>query len=70
MSVTIETASPQEPEIRALVEASHALMHKLFPPEDIYALDIDALETADIRLFAARHEDTVLGIGALAVRDG
>ena len=70
MSVAVEAASPQEPEIRALVEASHALMRRLFPPEDIYALDVDALGAADIRLFAARDGDAVLGIGALAVRDG
>ena len=70
MSVAVEPASPREPEVRALVEASHALMQKLFPPEDIYALDVDALGAAEIRLFAARDGDAVLGIGALAVRDG
>ena len=70
MSVAVEAASPQEAEIRALVEESHALMRKLFPPEDIYALDVDALGAAEIRLFAARDGDAVLGIGALAVRDG
>lgn len=70
MSVAVEAASPQEAEIRALVEESHALMRKLFPPEDIYALDVDALDAAEIRLFAARDGDAVLGIGALAVRDG
>ena len=70
MSVAVEAASPREPGVRALVEASHALMRKLFAPEDIYALDIDALGAAEIRLFAARDGDAVLGIGALAVRDG
>ena len=70
MSVAVEAASPREPGVRALVEASHELMRKLFAPEDIYALDIDALGASEIRLFAARDGDAVLGIGALAVRDG
>jgi putative acetyltransferase len=66
----ITAADPKEPGTRALLEASHALMQSLFPPEDNFFLDIDALCAPDIRFFAAMEGTTCLGTGALALRDG
>ncbi|GAB4286620.1 MAG: GNAT family N-acetyltransferase [Roseovarius sp.] len=68
--LTVARADPRAPGPRALLEASHALMRAAFPPEDNYFLDIDALCGPDIRFFAAREGRTVLGTGALALRDG
>lgn len=68
--LVIEPADPRAPGPRALLNASHALMQKLFSPEDNYYLEIDALCTADIHFFAAREGEQTLGTGALAVRDG
>ena len=45
-------------------------MIELFPPEDNYALDIDALCAPDISFFVAREGAVILGVGALAVREG
>ena len=66
----VEEADPRAPGPRALLEQSHRLMRALFPPEDNYFLDIDALCGADIRFFAARTGDTTLGTGALVPCDG
>ncbi|MCZ7675241.1 MAG: GNAT family N-acetyltransferase [Roseovarius sp.] len=66
----VEPADPRAPGPRALIEAGHALMQEMFPPEDNHFLDIDALAAPDIRLFAARAGAEVLGTGALALREG
>jgi putative acetyltransferase len=66
----ITAADPREPGVTALLDASHALMQSLFPPEDNFFLDIDALCAPDIRVFAAMEGTSCLGTGALALRDG
>lgn len=63
-------ADPKAPDATALLSASHALMQSLFPPEDNFFLDIDALCAPDIRFFTAMEGATCLGTGALALRDG
>jgi len=63
-------ADPKEPGATALLTASHALMQSLFPPEDNFFLDIDALCAGDIRFFVAMEGTTCLGTGALALREG
>lgn len=66
----VEPADPRDPGPRQLLEASHALMRHLFPPEDNYFLNIDELRAPNIRFFEAREGDTTLGTGALALKDG
>ena len=68
--IEIAPADPGAPEVRALLAESHALMQRLFSPEENHFLSIDALRGPDIRFFAAREGDAVLGTGALALRDG
>jgi putative acetyltransferase len=68
--IIVEAADPRHPEASALLRASHALMESLFPPEDNFFLDIDALCAPDIRFFAARSGGAIVGTGALALRDG
>ncbi|MRU15880.1 GNAT family N-acetyltransferase [Roseovarius sp. A21] len=66
----VEAANPRDPGPRAVLEASHALMRALFPPEDNYFLDLDALCGDSIRFFAARQGEKTLGTGALAIMEG
>jgi putative acetyltransferase len=66
----IEETDPLAAGPKALLEESHALMRALFPPEDNYFLDFEALRGDDIRFFAARDGREVLGTGALALREG
>jgi len=62
----VEQGDPRDPQPTALLQTSHALMERLFPPEDNHYLSIDALCTPDIRFFIAREGDAVLGCAALA----
>ena len=62
----VEQGDPRAPQATALLQASHTLMERLFPPEDNHYLSIGALCTPDIRFFIAREGDTVLGCAALA----
>lgn len=60
----VTRGDPRHPQVRALLQASHALMESLFPPEDNHYLSIDALCVPDVHFFVARDGDTVLGCGA------
>jgi putative acetyltransferase len=70
MSFVIREGDPRDPQVVALLEASHALMENLFPPEDNHFLSIDALCVPEIRFRVAVDGDVVLGCGAVAVKDG
>ena len=64
----VEAADPRAPGPRALLEASHALMQEIFPPEENYFLKIDELCADGVIFFAAREGTTTLGTGALAIK--
>jgi len=66
MTLIVEPGDPRDPQATALLQASHALMESLFPPEDNHFLSIDALCTPDIHFFIAREADTTFGCAALA----
>ncbi len=68
--ITVEPGNPQDPQPRALLEQSHALMRSLFPAEACHFLDIDALCAPHVLFFNARRRDWILGTGALALQDG
>ena len=70
MSIKISRGDPRHPDATDLLKRSHALMERLFPPEDNFYLDIDALCGRDIRFFVAKEHGRILGVGALALRDG
>lgn len=60
----VERGDPRAPQARALLEASHALMESLFPPEDNHYLSIDALCVPEVQFYIARDGDATLGCGA------
>jgi len=68
--IIVDPADPHDPGPRALLEASHALMRSLFPAEANHFLSLDALAAPGIHVFAARRGAAVLGVGALAEKDG
>ncbi len=68
--IIVARGDPHHPQATALLHASHALMQSLFPPEDNFYLDINDLTADHIRFFIAREGDSVLGTGALALKDG
>ncbi|WP_323780542.1 GNAT family N-acetyltransferase [Thalassovita sp.] len=67
--IIVELSDPHQPQATALLQQSHALMQSLFPPEDNFFLSIDDLCASNIRFFTARDGATVLGTGALAVKE-
>lgn len=66
MSVTVKPGDPRDPAASALLKQSHALMESLFPPEDNFYLDIDALAQPQIAFFVALRNGETLGTAALA----
>jgi len=65
--IIVERNNPHHPGAKALLEQSHALMRSLFPPEENFFLDFDALVAPDIHFFTARDGDEVVGTGALKI---
>ena len=61
----VEPGNPRDPQVTALLQASHALMESLFPPEENHYLSIDALCVPEVHFFVARDGETVLGCGAV-----
>ncbi|MCB1336660.1 MAG: GNAT family N-acetyltransferase [Maritimibacter sp.] len=70
MTLTVEPGDPRDPAASALLAQSHALMRSLFPPEDNFFLDIDALAAPGIAFFVARQDGEALGTAALAEKPG
>ena len=68
--IIVERTDPHDPQATAMLQASHALMQSLFPPEDNAYLSIDELCDADVHFFAARRGTILRGTGALAVKNG
>jgi putative acetyltransferase len=62
----IRAASPREPGATALLQASHAYLRSLYPPEDNFFLSIDDLCADHIRFFVDERDGQTLGCAALA----
>ena len=52
--LVVERSDPTEPQAKALLRASHALMQSLFPPEDNSFLSIEELCAPDVHFYVAR----------------
>ena len=68
--IAVEVGDPFDPQAKALLEASHALMGSLFPAEANHYLSLDALTAPDVHFFTARRGEMIVGVGAVAERDG
>ena len=68
--IVIERSDPKEPQATALLQASHAMMQSLFPPEDNSFLSIEELCAEEVFFFTARKGTQVLATGALVVKTG
>lgn len=66
----VEEANPLAPGPSALLAEAQALQAATYAPEHNHALPTAALAAPNIRFFAARDGAEVLGVGALALRDG
>jgi putative acetyltransferase len=67
----INTETPDQPEVRAMLEQLDAYCAALYPAESNHLLDIDALLAGDVLFLVARDIDgAAVGCAALARRDG
>jgi putative acetyltransferase len=60
---------PRAPDVRELLERHLILMHSQSPPEDVHALDVDALLDRAVTFFSYRAGGEVLAVGALKELD-
>ncbi|ETW12402.1 acetyltransferase, GNAT family protein [Roseivivax marinus] len=65
MPLVIRPVSPDLPAARALLDASHALMAALFPPDENAVLDATALAEPDVTFYGAEESGALLGCVAL-----
>ena len=68
--IVIERSDPKEPQATALLQASHALMQSLFPPEDNSFLSVEELCAEDVCFYTSRKGTQVLATGALVIKTG
>ncbi|WP_147126350.1 GNAT family N-acetyltransferase [Shimia ponticola] len=68
--IIVEPNTPTHPDAVRLLDASQALMQEIFADEENFALDHAALAAPDIRFFTARDGATLLGCGAMQIKDG
>jgi putative acetyltransferase len=56
---------PRREDVRRLLERHLAFANEHSPPEDVHALDVDALVDPAVTFFSFRDEGELLGVGAL-----
>ena len=66
MDIKLET--PNQPEVVALIDLLDAYQLSLYPPESVYALDMQSLLQPNVLFAVARNIDgTAVGCGAIVV---
>ena len=65
MALAIALDDPRTDDIRSLLAAHLQLMRETSPPEDVHALDIDALLAPEISFFSGREDGQLFAVGAL-----
>ena len=66
-ALTVARATPDAPEVEALLLRHFELMRATSPAESCHVMEPGTLLENDAALFAARDGDAVLGVGALTV---
>jgi putative acetyltransferase len=65
MDLILATDDPRSDDVRELLAAHLRLMRAASPPEDVHALDGDALLAPEISFFSGREFGVLLVVGAL-----
>ena len=65
----ISTDDPRADDVRALLERHLAYARATTQPEEVYALEADALADPSVTLFTLRADDGLLGVAALKQLD-
>jgi putative acetyltransferase len=67
---TIAQDSPVAPDVQALLARHLEFTTATSPPEDMHALDVEALLDPAVTFFSFRRDGALLGVGALKQIDG
>lgn len=65
---SIQIESPRGDDVLSLLSQGDAFALALYPAENYYGLDVDALEADGVSLFVAREGDVAVGTAALVDR--
>jgi putative acetyltransferase len=61
---SIRRESPDQPQVRALLDALDAYLASLYAPQDNHILDLEALCSPQVCFLVARHAGRAVGCGA------
>lgn len=67
--VEVAFEAPDQPDVRALIDALDAYQKPLYPPESHHGIDLDALSQPEVRFAVAREREggRAIGCGAVVV---
>lgn len=66
LMITVQKTDPRDADARYLIDASEAELNAIYPPEDNFALSVDALADQDVWFAVARLSGQPVGCGGLA----
>ena len=65
MTLAIRPTPPDHPQVQALIAELDAYLMSLYPPEDVYIVDLSGLMDPSVTFLGAWHGDTLVGCGAV-----
>ena len=65
MTLAIRPTPPDHPQVQALIAELDAYLMSLYPPEDVYIVDLGGLMDPSVTFLGAWHGDTLVGCGAV-----
>ena len=67
MTLAIRPTPPDHPQVLALIAELDAYLGSIYPPEDVYIVDLDGLRLPSVTFLGAWDGDTLVGCGAVRV---
>ena len=68
MTLAIRPTSPDHPQVQALIAELDAYLMSLYPPEDVYIVDLSGLMDPSVTFLGAWLGDTLVGCGAVRLK--
>ena len=65
MTLAIRPTPPEHPQVQALIAELDAYLASIYPPEDVYIVDLDGLQLPSVTFLGAWDGDTLVGCGAV-----
>lgn len=65
MTLAIRSTPPDHPQVQALLAELDAYLNSLFPPEDVFIVDLGGLMAPSVTFLGAWQGDALVGCGAV-----